>query len=896
MRADYMAARIAGCGTPAPSTTWRLLCRQAERRPNAPFLIAPNRRDLSYRDARGEVRRFAGLLAGMGLQRGDVVLQLVADGAEAALCYLALSAATSCCAVNAELGGEQLERFFRLVGAKAAVAQRGIADRAAEVVRRLGLPVMWLEPRTGGAAGTFDLSGDLGTPAEAGEFARTSDIALVLQTSGTTGPPKAVPLTHSNITICARWIANAQRLTPEDRWLGGARFFHTHTLVGGILSSLVSGGSAVCPGRFDVARFSEWLDLTRPTWFSSVPTVHMALAARAQAHVEVVRRRPLRFIRSGGAALDVETWRRLEEVFRCPVIVSYGMTECSPRLTHNPLPPSERKRASVGLSVGPDIAVMDGNDLLLPRGGVGEVVVRGPSVMGGYLNDPAANAQVFFDGWLRTGDLGYIDQDGYVFLTGRKKEAINHGGEMISPWEIDHALLAHPAVRHAAAFGAPHRQFGEEVQAAVVLQENAAATEEELMEHCAGRLVDFKVPRRVHFVEGMPLGPTGKVQRRALAEQLVRRPSEPSDTGESDRSYESAVMQVWAELLETPPRDPRDNFFDLGGDSMAAARFLHRVEGITGIHLLPAVFFADPTPKGVARALRRRLDSADPPPLVPFRPHGGKTPFFFVVPALPWALFDLSRLLDDDRPFYAIHPLGFVDHENPKVDLEDLARRYIDCIREVRPTGPYIVGGVSSGGRVAWEMAQRLRAAGEEVELLVLVDVLRRRTFIPTFWGIHARLSSLVDSAIRFSRRSGRENAQVLQGAVRRLLSRLRGGAGSERRAHRTHAVVRRQVLDLVAAHRDAFRHYEMRPYPGRVAYFWAEGTRILSLSDPRKGWDDLAVGELQTYRVPGAHDRTLVPPNVEEFAEKLRTCLSGLDSSDGPAASTGIDSAPSRE
>ena len=210
----------------------------------------------------------------------------------------------------------------------------------------------------------------------------------------------------------------------------------------------------------------------------------------------------------------------LEKVFGCPVIESYGMTEATHQMASNPLPPLMRKPGSVGRAAGPEVAIMGPDGSLLPDGGVGEIVIRGENVTSGYVNNPKANGEAFIGGWFRTGDQGTIDAEGYLSLTGRLKEIINRGGEKIAPREVDEVLMDHPAVAQAITFGMPHQKLGEEVAAAVVLKEGQTLTEPDLRAFAATRLADFKVPRKVLFLDEIPKGPTGKIQRIGLAERL----------------------------------------------------------------------------------------------------------------------------------------------------------------------------------------------------------------------------------------------------------------------------------------------------------------------------------------------------------------------------------------
>jgi len=210
----------------------------------------------------------------------------------------------------------------------------------------------------------------------------------------------------------------------------------------------------------------------------------------------------------------------LEKVFRAPVIEAYGMTEAAHQMASNPLPPGERFAGSVGIAAGPEIAIMNDAGDILQAKQIGEVVIRGRNVTAGYENNPDANAKAWTRGWFRTGDQGYLDDAGYLRLTGRLKEMINRGGEKITPLEIEVALLDHPAVAQAVAFAMPHPLLGEEIAAAVVLREELTAEEQELREFVAARLAQFKVPRKIVFLDTIPKGPTGKLQRIGLAKVL----------------------------------------------------------------------------------------------------------------------------------------------------------------------------------------------------------------------------------------------------------------------------------------------------------------------------------------------------------------------------------------
>jgi oxalate---CoA ligase len=329
-----------------------------------------------------------------------------------------------------------------------------------------------------------------------------------------------VPLTQANICATAGHIRETLALKPDDVCLNIMPLFHIHGLMAAVLSSVAAGGAVVCSPGFNALRFFAWLDEAKPTWYTAVPTMHQAILARAARNQASVKAARLRLIRSSSSSLPPQVMAELEQVFGCPVIESYGMTEAAHQMASNPLPPRPRKPGSVGVAAGPEIAIMDADGNLLPRGETGEVVIRGPNVTPGYLDNPTANAGAFTAGWFRTGDQGVIDADGYLAITGRLKEIINRGGEKISPREVDEVLMDHPAVAQVVCFAIPHDKLGEDVAVCIVLREGLTATERELRDHCAKRLADFKVPRKVLMVTEIPKGATGKLQRIGLAQKL----------------------------------------------------------------------------------------------------------------------------------------------------------------------------------------------------------------------------------------------------------------------------------------------------------------------------------------------------------------------------------------
>lgn len=600
--------RQSNAGGVFPRATFTSLIEtQAALTPDAVAIMGPGRAPLTYAGLWKCLEQAGSRLAELGIGRADRVAVALPAGPELAVCLLAITRLAACAPLNPDYTALEFARYLDRLRPSTLIVQAGTASAALAPARERGLRILELTPNLTDCAGVFSLSRLSGVFATSTRFtsANADDIALIFQTSGTTAQPKIVPLSHANLIAAARSIVAVLRLGKTDVCLSVLPLFHIHGL-SALFSTLISGGCIACPPSFTAPQFFGWMEQFRPTWYTAAPTIHQSILAHAPNHRALLDRHSLRFIRSASSALPLAIIAELERAFHVPVIEAYGMTEAAPQISSNPLPPGVVKRGSVGRAAGPEVAILDTAGDPVPSGVVGEVAVRGANITAGYEDDPQANETMFDHGWLRTGDEGYLDEEGYLFITGRLKEMINRGGEKITPREVDEALLEHAAVAEAAAFALPHPTLGNEVAAAVVLRPGMSLTEDELRSFVAERLAYFKTPRHIAIVSELPKGPTAKLLRSALAVRFAhlvdtgqRALGESSESQERfvapTTPLERSLAAIWASVLEIERIGLHDDFFALGGDSMLAALVVSRVSDMSGYEVTMNEMFEAPT-------------------------------------------------------------------------------------------------------------------------------------------------------------------------------------------------------------------------------------------------------------------------------------------------------------
>jgi acyl-CoA synthetase (AMP-forming)/AMP-acid ligase II/acyl carrier protein len=576
----------------------------------APAILAPGRATLTYESLFGQVERTGKALAAMGIARGSRVAIALPNGPELAVTLLAVSSYATATPLNPATEEQSCRELLRSLHVEAVIVPDAASSPAMRAAHEQGLQIIRLGHSENDPAGTFVLLSATPRPAIPVAPVQMGDVAILLPTSGTTSSPKLVPLTH------ARILARPPRvlLRSSDRCICVSPLFTATALGTSLLGALMEGASVVIPPEFRAEQFVDWVNEFKPTYLTASSAVLASLLEVARQG-RLPKRHSLRFLRSTSNALPAHLQQALEEVFGVPVIQAYSMTETG-AISENPLPPGIRKPGSVGLPLA-QIAILSDAGNLEPEGH-GEIMVRGPRVISTYEDNPEANGQAFSDGWFRTGDQGYLDKDGYLFLTGRIKELINRGGVKVSPREIDEALLCHPGVLDAAAFAVPHRTLGEDVAAAVVLRERGSMTPQQLRDFALERLAPYKVPSSIVFVDGLARNAMGKVQRGVLAATLG--PSLRAASVAPRDVTEQCIANIFAEVLEVERIGVFDNFFELGGDSLSAMRAMALVNSALGASFPVDRLFRRPTVAELTAELaaaKTAESESIPPPIVP---------------------------------------------------------------------------------------------------------------------------------------------------------------------------------------------------------------------------------------------------------------------------------------
>jgi thioesterase domain-containing protein len=638
-------------------------------------------------------------------------------------------------------------------------------------------------------------------------------------------------------------IIEALEIQASDVCLSFTPMFHILGIYSGLLVPLAAGGRSVVLPGLEVRRFFDHLAEYGPTWFPAVPPLLKSIVEYASEHPEAIQGAPLRFIRSGGSPLSPNLAEQIEKTLGAPVLQVYGSSE-APTIALQTLDGRARKRGSIGRIICNELAIFDENDYLLPPGASGEIAVRGPAVIQEYFRNDAITRRAIRNGWFRTGDIGYVDAGGYLFLTGRQSEFINRGGEKISPAEVDGILLSHPGVFDAVTFPVPDEELGQEIGAAIVLRPGAQVSTRDLQAFAALTLSVHKIPRRIFFVDAIPKGPTGKVKRTELSAwlavpEIVRSPGAIDDVVD-DR--EEILAGLFSKALGISDVGRRENFFDLGGGSLAATQCAAEIRLRFSLsEFSPAAFLWAPTVAEMAKVLAgdHNPDSAF---TFPIDLSADGVPLLLVDANLE--LQPLARAVGRKWPVLGIRMPNLLRPDAPRT-LEGIAQECVSALRRRRPDGPYAPAGFCGFGLLALEMARQLERQGAAVTFVAILDA--REIFLPPMSWLRKTLVRATYQAQRIGAFLARVRSQGLLRAVAIRWNTPNSPPSFER---------------LFAA----IRRYRPQPWNGRLIHIWASDGRHGRYRGVNFAWDHLFPHGFEYHEVPGEHEAMLKHPRLAEI------------------------------
>jgi oxalate---CoA ligase len=698
-----------------PQTIADALARHAAYEPDRPAIVGTGFAPFSFRGLDVFVRQIGEQLRAAGIGRRSRVGIMLPRGPEGALLVVAVASHAISVPLNPNRPEAELEEEIGRVRLDALVLPSWVDLPASAFARRSSFGLFDASPAENSLAkvtlrevrempvlskGSGKISGD--------------SVALIFTTSGTTGTPKLIPVTHENLLVTAGKMRQWFNLSPEDRTALVLPGHYGAAIKLSLLAPLLLGGSVCLPATRKVEDITEWVPELCPTWLWGNPTFFQAVLDLLRSRAEPHFTHALRFVVSGTAYLPPKLHTELEATLAIPVLQSYGMSEAG-ILAADPAPPRKRKPGTTGLISRGELSIVGQNGEPVPDGVSGEIVVYGRTVSPNI--DAETEGQRSSDRRLCTGDLGFIDSDGYLTIVGRTKELINRGGEKISPFEVERALLLHPSVQEAAAYSVPHPRLGENVSAAVVLRSGMTATTQEFKTFLSHHLSAFKIPQNIHVVEDLPKGPTGKISRSELSTSIAHRIRHMTSP---ESPLEFQIIEIWQTLLRRNDIGIDDDFFELGGDSLLAVQMVVEIEAIARRKIPPSSLRAIYTIRHLAAMIARTADPSDE--FVNCAKEGDGTPFFFCHGDFAthglWAL-RMVDMLECKQPVFLVSP-----HPNPEPEfsIEEMARSHLPRILALQTKGAFRLGGFCNGGLLAWELAHQLEMLGHGVEFVVLIN------------------------------------------------------------------------------------------------------------------------------------------------------------------------------
>lgn len=670
---------------------------------------------------------------------GGRLLTLLPDHPSTLPFQLAASSSVSTVVANPVSSITEIAQLLRETGVTSVVTNSpSIAVEA--LIEQLDLGQVELLPKKNSHFADFDLAVRRRCTKSIGVAVAPS---LILTTSGSSGKPKVVSLSNEVLLTSARNIAQVLELGKADINVHMLPMFHIGAVLDLFVAPLMSGGQICLAHPIATENLIRAIRDIRPTWIQAVPTMLKALVRTCTDEELQDLGSSLRFIRSVSADLAPGVQAEIESKMNVPVIQMYGMTETAGQICSNGLSNSSRKPGSVGRPMGCEVRILDQNGNIVPLGQNGEVCVAGETIFAGYAN--VNRAETFHGRWFRTGDVGYFDDDSFLYLAGRRGDLINKGGEKLSAAEVEQTLLEHPSVMQAAVFSIPHETLGEDIGAVISFAKDVSTEEEAVREFLGQRISAYKVPRHLLIADALPLLASGKIDKKICRERFLNK--EPLAHTNKPRSVVGVeIALVWADVLNQPKPMDNDDFFDAGGDSLAAHTFVLNLEERLQVTLPANILFESPTFAELESAVTGLLNSssrnheedqvlravravtaawqgtrADEKSLiVGLGDVGEKKPFFFCVNGEQDYL-RLVQKMDPERPFYAMRNLNLLPEKSAD-NSKKLAKAYADEIDRLQPQGSLTFGGHCGGVDIARMIAELLINRGRDVDLIVVID------------------------------------------------------------------------------------------------------------------------------------------------------------------------------
>jgi oxalate---CoA ligase len=874
--------------------------------PDHPAIESPGYQPLTYRDLRNQIIFVVKTLNAMGFHRNDRIAVITPAGPETAVIIISVMAGFTCVPLNPEDKKQIFEDYFSQLKVKAIIVQKGHETAAKEVGTSRNIPIIELIPGFD-KAGTFNLLPTVGNIQEA-EFATPSDISHILLTSGTTSRPKIVPVGQKQSFLSRQRNYPPLKISPADRCLHIVPYYHAAGIGAPLLSVLLAGGTVICTKKFIPSDFLSLLKTYRPSFYSAGPALHWGILREIKkVNPDELKNNSLRFIRSGSAPLSPTIVNELETLLGVPVINTYASSETGPITVNYPPKPG-----SVGKPVIDFLTIIQENGKSLGPYEQGEIVVKGETVFCGYENAPDENKAAFIDGWFRTGDMGYLDGEGYLFITGRKKELINRGGEKISPAEIDQVLMTHPAVHQAMTFRIDDPVLGEDV-AALVVADHKKISQEDLHTYLLDRLIQFKVPRRIYFVDDIPKSPTGKLLRHVGTERYAsgmyentRIPAVTRDSVSPELTEnQEKLLQIWKDILDIPSFSLDDDFFRCGGNSLTAIELLIKIQRAFHITFPPDMIYLHPTIRQQEVLIAQKAGNAAPhyhPLIVPLHQNGTLSPLFCFHPLGGWIkeYLYISQFFDQDRPVFGIRARGLEPAEKPVQTIEEAVREYIDAIKTVRKEGPYDLLGFSTGALYAFECACQLQKRGESVTFLGIIDMslpaplkklfnLKReqgrnilmRTGYPLYTSMNNHLKKNPDTFLYFIFVNGirlfSQGLLFINGSHALPASESNAEFIPDAQGRWISSLPEQQQM-LVRTQNRAIGIYKPGTFSGDITLFSTGPDSEFYPGDPARGWNSCITGKTIIIVIPGDHESLHTDPLGQVVAKKIEESLKRTD------------------